>query len=362
MSRSQRILTTFHLWLGLVLGAVFVLIGLTGSLITFQDELDRFLNPQLLGSSPAAEEAVTVADAVDAVRSRTGSEELVSYVSLPRGDHDVYRAYAGTPENIFSRMVTVDPGSGRVLGERPVGDSLMRFIHILHFRLHLGSSGQTLVGLAGLFLLCSLLSGILLWWRGGRIWRPFSPGRAWRLHYTIGVYAGVPLLLVLVTGIILALPQYSRPAVAWFSPLSGLDLGLQSGEPEGREDMGVDAAVQRALAAMPDGEVSSIGLPRRPEGSYRVSVREAEPDGMRARTGHVVLDRYNGEELARRDWDDHSNGDRFMAWQRPLHDGSAFGLPGRLAVAAIGLAPLCLFMTGLWLWFKGKAVGSRRRG
>lgn len=359
MPRVRPLLATVHLWLGLTLGALFVVIGVTGSLITFQPELDRLLNPGLLVPQSSADKIIPTADAVHAVRKKIADSELVSYVARPGEDGAVYQVYVGTRDDIFARMVTVDPGSGTILGERPVGESLMRFVHLLHFRLHLGRSGQTLVGFSGLFLLLSLFSGVLLWWRGGRIWRPLAPAPRWRMHHSIGVYGGGPLLVVLVTGIVLALPQYTRPTVNWFSPLGGLDLDVKSTAPNDDDDIGVAAALDRARAALPDGAVTSVGLPRRPRDSYRVTVRQ--PEGGPARRGHVVIDRYSGAVLARRHWDERSTGDRFMAWQRPLHSGTAFGLPGRIAVAALGLVPLLLFITGLWLWLRRLLqAGSRR--
>src|SRR5690606_13820535 len=45
--RLRRGVAVFHRWLGLALGAFVVFVGLTGSLIVFQPEIDRWLNPGL---------------------------------------------------------------------------------------------------------------------------------------------------------------------------------------------------------------------------------------------------------------------------------------------------------------------------
>ncbi|MDQ2070306.1 PepSY-associated TM helix domain-containing protein [Natronospira bacteriovora] len=346
----MRLLYRVHLWVALSLGALFVLIGLSGCLLVYQSTLDRWLNPDLLRAGTASGTAVSATEALASVEALTGESEVVSFLSLPAASRDVYRFYVGTPERTFDRLVTVDPASGRALGERPVGEGIMRFVHVLHFRLHLGRSGQTLIGFTGLFLLFSMITGSLLWWRRRHLRLRQQP-----LHHGLGVYAGLPLLVVVVTGVMLALPQYTRPAVERFSPLSGLGLGHQSTVPEGNHsatDIGLSGAMSLARLHMPDGVTGSVGLPRSPEGIYRISMREADPAGWLAGSGHLVLDRYSGEILERRHWSQTSGGDRFMAWLRPLHDGRALGQPGRLLVATLGMLPLLLYVTGIRLWLR----------
>ncbi|MCP1727665.1 putative iron-regulated membrane protein [Natronospira proteinivora] len=336
-----------HLWVALSLGAVFVLLGLTGSLLVYQSTLDRWLNPELLQAEAPAEKRVTAADALETVEARTTDEEVVSFLSLPGAHPAVYRFYIGTPERSFDRLVTVDPASGELMGVRPVGKGLMRFVHVLHFRLHLGRSGQTLIGFTGLILLFSMISGGVLWWRrrGYRL-------RQVPLHHGFGVYAGLPLGVVVITGILLALPQYTRPAVEWFSPLSGLDLDHQSQVDETSKDIGLEQALRLAREDMPGGEIRSVGLPREPEGIYRLTLREATPSGWLAGSGRVVLDRYSGEVLAQQHWSEQSGGDRFMSALRGIHGGSAFGAWGQAVVALLGLVPLLLYVTGLRLWLR----------
>ena len=44
----RRYVRMLHLYLGLCLGAVFALLGLTGSFLVFYPEMDRWLNPALV--------------------------------------------------------------------------------------------------------------------------------------------------------------------------------------------------------------------------------------------------------------------------------------------------------------------------
>ena len=51
----RRSLLALHLYLGIVLGLFFSLLGLSGSALVFYPEIDRWLNPELVikGSAPA---------------------------------------------------------------------------------------------------------------------------------------------------------------------------------------------------------------------------------------------------------------------------------------------------------------------
>jgi uncharacterized iron-regulated membrane protein len=50
--RARRIALRLHRWLGLGLGGVFVLLGLTGSFLAFYTEIDELLEPALLQPGP----------------------------------------------------------------------------------------------------------------------------------------------------------------------------------------------------------------------------------------------------------------------------------------------------------------------
>ena len=45
--RLRRMVRKLHLWLGLVIGGLFVLLGLTGSVLVFYPEIDALLHPEI---------------------------------------------------------------------------------------------------------------------------------------------------------------------------------------------------------------------------------------------------------------------------------------------------------------------------
>jgi len=44
---ARRILLTLHLWLGLAAGIFLIVLGLTGSVIAFENDIDHWMHPEL---------------------------------------------------------------------------------------------------------------------------------------------------------------------------------------------------------------------------------------------------------------------------------------------------------------------------
>jgi len=92
-----------------------------------------------------------------------------------------------------------------------------------------------------------------------------------------------------------------------------------------------------------------------PRGAFRVNLREAGDTDSRSATV-VFVDPRSRAVLFRADQASRSAADRFLAWQRPVHEGSMGGSVWRALVFAGGLLPALLMATGLPMW-----LASRRR-
>ena len=67
-----RVLLLTHRWAGLVLGLVLVVIGVTGSILSFQREIDAALNPGLYRASGPADPALGYAEILRRAEAATG--------------------------------------------------------------------------------------------------------------------------------------------------------------------------------------------------------------------------------------------------------------------------------------------------
>ena len=120
------------------------------------------------------------------------------------------------------QRVYLDPPTGRVLDTATGRDFLGR-LHAFHESLMLRDyNGREIVGVVGIAMLISSLSGIYLWWPAGGLRRKafgFRRGFALHrnLHYTFGIWGAVVLAMLSFTGIFLGFSDAGRAVVAAFT-------------------------------------------------------------------------------------------------------------------------------------------------
>src|SRR5262249_51455828 len=146
----------------------------------------------------------------------------------------------------------------------------------------------------------------------------------------------------------------ARSAVGAFSAVSASARGVQGAESDA-PSIGPDDAAAVAREAYPGAVVVGVGLPAGPRGVYRISLREAADTRSRAGT-MVFVDPRSRSVLQRAGLSTRTTGDDFLLWQRILHEGSGFGVPGRVVTSLAGLLPPLLVVTGCTMWLR-----SRRR-
>lgn len=372
-----------HLWSGLVFGTILVVLGLTGSALSWMHELDIALNPgllqvaappgQRLGQPKFADPALTqaVADILTGER-RYGKPSMLE---LPERAGDVYIAwYRPAPGQsngpwalALSRQVMVDPATLQVTGERNWGEAgltralFMPTLFHLHRYLLAGEVGKVVVAITGVALLLTVFTGLMLWWpRMARAawWRAVTVrhGGSWpRFNFQLhraGGFAMAPLLLVsAVSGIHFNMPQWVTPVVSLVAPVTRPGK-LVNHSAAVREAIPVAAAVAAAQARFPDGRISRVSFPARSGQPFEVRVRQ--PGELRQGPGatRISIDSGDGQVLRVIDPERSAGGDRFLSWMFPLHTGEAFGLVGRIVISLFGVAPLLFFITGLVIWIK----------
>ncbi|HEY9064607.1 MAG TPA: PepSY domain-containing protein, partial [Burkholderiaceae bacterium] len=174
MLRSPRqMLTWVHRWVALLAGLLLVLMGLTGSLMVWQAEIDRALNPAWFDAQPtcpAAMPAQPVAATLD-VLAQAAPQARAALVIAPVEAGAPYQIWeARDPRAGWRREHFIDARCARYLGHRDRGSLRLDAAHAvpalyeLHTRLLLGESGHAAVGTAGLILLGLALSGVVASW------------------------------------------------------------------------------------------------------------------------------------------------------------------------------------------------------
>jgi len=350
--------------------------SVTGVWLVFRQEIDRALNAKLRVVQPAAtrlseDEIVTLVE-------QAFPDAMVSLVQFPqRPDDAVSLSLTARKTGTRGRFeaVYVNQYTGEILGQRKTRRSgisrasLDSLILGLHFTLLAGEWGTWLMGLAALvWLMTSVIGLALSWprlWLRVTSWIPILSARtkrgAYKANYDLHRAGGVwllPVMMVLAfTSVALNLPQYVRPFVLAFSPLSRQPAGERVTPEEAVVTFDqADAAVRRMF---PEAKTNDIfrDLSNGRHSVYFHLPEDVNPQG----DDFALVDLKTGAITAVRRPAHGTGGDHFMAWLFPLHTGGAFGWTGRLLVALAGVVMVVLNATGLYVWWVKWRMRRRAR-
>lgn len=363
MRGPRHLVRTLHLWLGLSVGALFVLLGLTGSALVFYESIDAWLHPEIrveaAGPAPGWESDVwdqALATVRERWPERTGAWR---FEATGRGGALPARYQPpGAGHHGQRVMVWLSPDGRQVLREADWGGYLMSWLYDLHMELLAHATGRSVVGWAGLAMVALLMSGVWAWWPKGS-WRnalhfkrdAVSSRRLRDIHKLAGLAAWPLLMMLAITGVMLALPSQSNAVLA-------ATLGPVTTSPSARSTPGDGGPIsmRQALAsarhALPRSTLVWIEAPGRADGAYMARVRQPGDPSARFPHSYVYVDQYDGRVIAVQDRDRFGASNRVNNWLHPLHDASVGGLWLRIPVALVGVAPLILFVTGLLRWWR----------
>ncbi len=351
-----------HLYLGLIVGMLFVLQGLTGSINVFYRELDEIIYPELEVSEPGQyhrpwDELLAIVKV--AYPSREGAWILL----LPRYPNAMLSALNTEPTSQERLMVYVNPYTGEIVSSRHFGETFGTWVYSLHGDLFLGQTGSYIIGASGILFILSLGSGLYLWWpKGKKIKQAFSiktsSGIArliFDIHRTFGIYSFVVLFVLAFSGVTMVFDF--KPVVNLFSSVRngaphGDGIAIKSTKINGKLTISISEAVAVANQVFPDAVLRRITTPDNEDGVYIIRKYQAEEANYAWPSTVIWIDQYSGKVLAYLNPYEYTAGETFLNVLFPLHSGEALGLSGRILVFISGFAPLILYVTGILRWLQ----------
>lgn len=344
-----------HRYLGLALGAVLLASGLSGAWIVFGKSVDASLNAGLLRVEPQAGRAPLEQVLAAARQAAPGLEAKTVFIP-EQPDLALEIWFRGTDLRAY-----VDPYSGALKGTRRAGDSVNGFLLDLHMHLLSGKTGEQLMGWVGLGALALCLAGLWLWWpRRGGLGKALgvkwgaSPYRVWRdLHKLAGAALCLFMLLGAGTGAALALhDELTEPLLEALTGQGTRRKPPASRPPATAAAPSLSAMLQQASRLYPDGRITRVGLPSRPDEAVQVRMRLPGEVHQYGRT-FLWFDRHDGALLRQDNALQANLATRLQNWLYPLHTGSYGGLATRWLQLAAGLAMALLSLSGVWLFCRG---------
>lgn len=388
-----------HWLVGITAGIVLAVVGATGAMLSFEDEIQNWLNRevrmvQAAGSAPLAPDALLAR-----VREQQ-PEARITALQFSAQPEAAVRASMGRQSTLY-----VDPYNGKIAaGEGTRGREFFRNVRSLHRWLVAGTFGNRevgrhIVGVSTLLCTALALTGLYLRWprRAGnwRNWLTFDPalkGRPflWHLHAVIGTWVLVMLLVMSLTGPYWSYNWYRNGMYA----VSGVERpaprgneGQQSREPaqprersesrggaardadargERRSDPApavyVDTAWHAFAAAAGRFRTATLNLPQKTGDPIEIRYVAA---GAHSRANNtMVIDGHSGAVVRHERYADKTAGGRFMSSVLAWHSGSVFGVIGKGLFMLGALAMPVFTITGWMMYLQRRSREKllRRRG
>ncbi|MDX3885434.1 MAG: PepSY-associated TM helix domain-containing protein [Sphingomonas sp.] len=347
-----RAVLSSHSVLGLAFAGIIYLVCLTGTIAVFAPDLERWEIPAAPVISSLSDTAAARAIAEGA---RHAPADATLYLSLPTPARDGATLVAYSPT--FERKWAV-AADGALADMEAIWTEFL--IH-LHVNLHLPRSwGEFIVGLTGVALLSSLVSGILAHPRIVRDAFHLRLGGSRRLqeadlHNRLGVWALPFHFALALTGALLGLSTVIVAALSLLLYRGDMgkvyELFLDPPPPVDARAVpmpDIAALIADARARAPGAAPQSLMVERPGRADMRISV-----DGGRPRL-LVSQDETRFDARGAMVHDEHPQdivtGTRLLGGIGQIHFGWFGGLPVRLAYGLLGLALCVVTSTGVTIW------------
>ena len=345
----RRSLLTLHQWVGLAAGIFLIVISVSGSALVFENDIDRALNPATSFVTPGAR-PLPAETLIARVTAAYPSEEVTG-VRIPDKPDQAYELRLRSRQGAM-----VNPYTGDVLGLRDREKSFARWLHLLHTRFDAGEIGEQMVGGFSVAMLGLSITGLVLWWPR-RILRVGSAS-SWKrtnfdLHNVLGFYSSLVMLLITLSGVLIAFERTTDPLVRRLNPASPEAPVPQSTPVAAGTRISADQAIAIAERALPGAFASNVGLPAGPKSVFRI-LKKFPEDRTPAGRSRVYVDQFSGTVLLVENTRTAPLGTRILNLKRSAHTGDIFGAPTQALYFLVSLGIALQAITGALIWLNGR--------
>ncbi|MGV8929803.1 MAG: PepSY-associated TM helix domain-containing protein [Brevundimonas sp.] len=330
------VLRKVHAWAGAILSLLLMVLGLTGTLLVFEDDWLRLTVPE------ARAEVLPAAAQLGAVAERLEAEHRdLRSVNFAGAGVGVQRLYLQAHRYGYADQ------SGRTLVAWHGAARPEAFVFDLHHELMAGETGERVGGIAALAAVLLVLTGLVVWapaWRATRlrVW-PRSKRRADMVssHRNLGLITAVPILIFCLTGAGLVFHDQARAILAPGAPLPPEPPTVGTG------DIDWPLALAEAQARFPAATLRMAGWPAAPGKPASIRLKQPGEWHPNGRTT-VLIDPATSRVVQVTDAQRLPSGLRATNALYPVHAASVGGWPYRLVTALSGLALALLGGVGTW--------------
>ena len=365
----KKILFQVHWFIGITAGVVLAVVGLTGGMLAFEQEILRQINSSVMRVAPQAGAALSAAELIGRIQTESPGKRIATLTLFSSPQEAVRVGFAAEPPARRGESRYVNPYTGEIL-PRLNGEEFFRTVTQIHRYLASGDVGKHIVGASTLGLVIMALSGLYLRWpRKILDWRAWlalnwsQKGRAflWSLHSVMGTWVMLCYLLAALTGLYWSYDWYRD---ALFS-LTGAPRPAQTPAPAKPERQGAPTASNAESGVEQSRDMNrawdlfrqevggyasaTLRLPAKAGQPVQITYLDFDPPHSRA-INRIVFDVPSGKIIEHERYQDKPAGGKIMSSIFPLHSGRFFGMPGAVVMMLASLLMPVSAVSG-WLLY-----------
>ncbi len=344
-----------HTWTGLVLGWLLFAMFATGTSAYFQDEITRWMQPEVTGDA----DPVKSAQGALQFLKRTAPDATLWYMSLPNGRSATTQLFWYPSANGSTQTEAVVDESGHEVTARETRGGY--FLYRFHFDLHYLPViwARYLVGIAAMFMLVAILSGVIT---HKKIFVDFfmlrfgKGQRSWLDAHNVTAVLALPFhLMITFTGLVTlmamyvpwgVLANYASPDTYQTQVFGDPPAAERSGKPAPLADLA--PLMQTATARWGDRQVGFVRINNPGDKTATIELTRAPGQAMGSRGEVLTFSGATGREMGASMTK--GAGLETESVMIGLHTGRFSGIALRWFYFLSGLAGTAMVGTGLVLW------------
>lgn len=372
----QNYIKKIHLWLGLSSGITVIILGITGCLYVFEEELrplihdyyyiDQIKNKklpisQLIAIAQEANKKINPNQTLSGGRILNDDKRTVIIWFFEELDKDAIW-YWNQYQNTY---VYIDPYTGNIKKFENYNFEFFVFVRMLHQTLCFNSKiGDPITGAATIIFIISLITGLILWWPKNksaakqRFWFRWKNTTKWKrknydLHNILGYYMLIFALIIALTGLVWAFDCYDKGLQWLFNCGKTIKKEkLVSDTTQYSKNTATDKIYAATIKANPNAKSYYLFLPKADDSlaTFQTFVR------YQSRFNDVSMDfdRSTAKLLRVTTYKDKSGGEKFRFLNYDLHVGCILGFSGKVLAFFASLVSASLPITGFLIWWGRK--------
>lgn len=376
----KKIFFQIHWFLGITAGLILSIVGVTGAIYSYDQQILKWLNPESYQVS-VPEQAKLTPNEIFLHFQRTQPEMQINSISIekdPAASSSINIVKEGARRG---QTLMINPYSAELLPELK-GRDFFQFIMQLHRWLTIGDVGKQIVGASTLMLIFFVLSGLYLRWpkrHSIKQWfavKPKLKGRnfIWDLHAVIGTWVAILYLIMAITGLYWSYDWWragmfkvmgveapkSQSAPAPKQPAANNAPANQAAQQSAQESAPSSMQISHALNISwtqinrqlgRDYSSMTLNLPKKADDLMEISFVDAPAQHERARNS-LKFDYQHQKIEELKLYQDKKLNEKIMSSMLPVHRGSFFGPVVQFLFMLGSLIMPLFFVTGWMLYLK----------